>query len=260
MDIQHATYRTVIKSNYAALKAIYLTSRPMKDGRLEYGKTTVRVKGVEGFSARGTVSRNCLLGGMSKLYSTFDLQKGDEIMFEVGRDQEQMIMIELPQSRLPIASQNQLAASQVSQDLTPTLAPSTPFGPVEANVLANQGVLEPATLQGIPPQDAEDVLIAFAANNYDTPFHFGRRMTPALAEELHYKNQGQMPHALCIDQRTGRYLVTTVLMRSSEFKGRYHLNDSDLLVCWTHDEEDVAQIPKTVVALDSLAKSFKSII
>jgi hypothetical protein len=246
MSQSHTTYRTVIKPNYAALKAIYLTSRPMKDGRLVYGKTTVRVKGVDGFSTRGTVSRNCLLGGMSKLYSTFGLQKGDEITFEVGsRNQEQTLMIELPKSRLP--------SDQTSSNATPISPDQSTSG-----VFAQRN-LESVPIHVLPPHDADDVMVAFIAQSSKTPFQFGRRMTEARAEELGFQSKGCLPHAICLDQETGQYHMTTFVVHSSEFKDRFHRDDSDILVCWDHDEQDHTHLPKTVIALESLATSSRSI-
>lgn len=267
-DIANAPYRSKLQPTHFDLRNIYLPSEFVRDKGLKSKvKYPILIDGLESPETRGTLQDTNSIGGMAKMYKSFDLKAGDEI----GLDFEDGTLIVIPPADRLIPRQQDIGAApaapvegasavqqQAQTDATPAQTAPTPTSPTtvfERQKLKYLHIPEfaPGNLTGWSPEAETDVFLVFGMLSENTDYRYCCGTSKELLTRLNYNLISKTkPDAVLIDRATGEYLMAEFKVYSADFTSNHAKEDVDVLVCWIDDAPDKSKLPDRVLALKDL--------
>lgn len=232
-----------VRASYIELRGINLGKEFIRDNSLQPGQQyPFAITGLEDEDSQGTLDKGGFIGGLAVLYNAFNLEDGDPI--EVSFDGS-VIRLSPPQHKR-------------RSDATPAATTTTPAPAAPQLVFEDQRLkrihiepFAPGNLSRWVPQTEADVYMVFGTLSEYTDYRYVCGASKALLTKLGYTADTK-PDAVLIDRRTDEYLMAEFKMNSKEFAANHKPFDVDVLICWEHNETDMAKLPLRVVGLRGL--------
>lgn len=242
------SYTTEINESYETTNSIHIPAAPRSEGDFEAGTAFVRYDlpdHDEAKSVKGNFNSNGLLTGLGKVYADFGLEAGDELEFELKKDDEDKQLVELLNVELFIEEREPDTAGGAER----TLAESEGFNYIHLSDFRPENVGE------WEPENETDVYMAFGNLEEYSGYRYCCGASRSVLENLGYDVENRTkPDAILIDRATQKYLISEWKVRASDFSNNHDPGDVDLLVCWEDDEDDRNNLPDTVLVLKEIAR------
>ena len=229
---------TTVRKSYITLRGLNLGREFMKQNDLQPEQQySMIIDGLEDGETEGTLNKSGFIGGLAKLYHSFQLKDGDE----VGLEYDGSVLRIMPPG----------IAQRVDPQVVADVADSA--GVFATQVLRHIHIdpFEPGNLTRWSPQTEPDVYLVFGILNEYTDYRYCCGASKELLSRLGYKSETK-PDAILIDRNSGQYMMAEFKVRSSDFASNHQAEDVDLLVCWIDNQADRSVLPREVLALKSL--------
>ncbi len=237
------TGTATVRRSYIDLRGLNLGTDFLRETDVTPGqKLGIAIEGLPEVEAEGTINGQGFIGGLAVLYREFELREGDRI--GVSYDGTSVVLSP-PPDRVRVAR-------GVDTEAAPGVVEYVPVFDRDRLRHVHIERFAPGNLRRWVPQSEPDVYMVFGVLAEKTDYRYCCGVNSQLLQRLGYSTERTKPDAILMDAASGQYMMAEFKMYSKDFSFNHKPEDVDVLVCWIHDEKDLARLPQMVLELKGL--------